>query len=67
MCSEYEASERMVDLIEDVRKWEKLSIRGDVTYWAGKVEGEGLGGETGAECVSLWDAYPTGQLIEVVE
>ena len=67
MCSECGSNERMVDLIEDVRKWEKSSIRGAVTYWAGKVEGEGLSGETGAECVYFWDAYPIGQLIEVVE
>ena len=56
----------MVDLIEDVRKWEKSSIGGAVTYWAGKMEG-GLSGETGAECVYFWAAYPIGQLIEVVE
>lgn len=31
------------------------------------VDGEGLSGETGVEHVHFWDAYPIGQLIEVVE
>ena len=32
MCSECGSNERMVDLIEDVRKGEKSSIGGAVTY-----------------------------------